>query len=506
MYVLEAKGIMKTFPGVKALQDVDFALEPQEIHALMGENGAGKSTLVKVLTGVYQADGGTITIGDKVLQRIETTKQAFDLGISVIHQELNLLPHLDVATNIYIGRLPKTALGLVDWKKVHADADEVLRQVAADFDSHDIVRDLSVSQQQLVEIAKSVSRKAKILFFDEPTSSLTPAEVQNLFRIMRNLKEQGITMVYISHKLDEIEEIADRITVMRDGRKVMTKNMKDVSMDEIISAMVGGMITNRYPKNYVEIGGPIFEVKDLNRKGVLHDINFTLRSGEILGITGLMGAGRTELARAIFGADPIDSGEIFVEGKKVKIRNVSDAINAGIGLLTEDRKTQGLLLNLSVNDNTAIAALNSKKASKKLTVRGMLHKKKIRENTELYCKKLQVKTPSIQQKVVNLSGGNQQKVIIGKWLSTDSKILIFDEPTRGIDVGTKAEIYKIMEELAASGVGIIMISTELPETLGISDRVLVMRKGRIVAELDPKKTTEEEIVSYSAMEGIPNEK
>ena len=497
---------MKTFPGVKALQDVDFALEPQEIHALMGENGAGKSTLVKVLTGVYQADGGTITIGDKVLQRIETTKQAFDLGISVIHQELNLLPHLDVATNIYIGRLPKTALGLVDWKKVHADADEVLRQVAADFDSHDIVRDLSVSQQQLVEIAKSVSRKAKILFFDEPTSSLTPAEVQNLFRIMRNLKEQGITMVYISHKLDEIEEIADRITVMRDGRKVMTKNMKDVSMDEIISAMVGGMITNRYPKNYVEIGGPIFEVKDLNRKGVLHDINFTLRSGEILGITGLMGAGRTELARAIFGADPIDSGEIFVEGKKVKIRNVSDAINAGIGLLTEDRKTQGLLLNLSVNDNTAIAALNSKKASKKLTVRGMLHKKKIRENTELYCKKLQVKTPSIQQKVVNLSGGNQQKVIIGKWLSTDSKILIFDEPTRGIDVGTKAEIYKIMEELAASGVGIIMISTELPETLGISDRVLVMRKGRIVAELDPKKTSEEEIVSYSAMEGIPNEK
>ena len=506
MYVLEAKGIIKTFPGVKALQDVDFALEPQEIHALMGENGAGKSTLVKVLTGVYQADGGTITLGDKVLQRIETTKQAFDLGISVIHQELNLLPHLDVATNIYIGRLPKTALGLVDWKKVHADADEVLRQVAADFDSHDIVRDLSVSQQQLVEIAKSVSRKAKILFFDEPTSSLTPAEVQNLFRIMRNLKEQGITMVYISHKLDEIEEIADRITVMRDGRKVMTKNMKDVSMDEIISAMVGGMITNRYPKNYVEIGGPIFEVKDLNRKGVLHDINFTLRSGEILGITGLMGAGRTELARAIFGADPIDSGEIFVEGKKVKIRNVSDAINAGIGLLTEDRKTQGLLLNLSVNDNTAIAALNSKKASKKLTARGMLHKKKIRENTELYCKKLQVKTPSIQQKVVNLSGGNQQKVIIGKWLSTDSKILIFDEPTRGIDVGTKAEIYKIMEELAASGVGIIMISTELPETLGISDRVLVMRKGRIVAELDPKKTSEEEIVSYSAMEGIPNEK
>ena len=435
-----------------------------------------------------------------------STKQAFDLGISVIHQELNLLPHLAVATNIYIGRLPKNALGLVDWKKVHADADEVLRQVAADFDSHDIVRDLSVSQQQLVEIAKSVSRKAKILFFDEPTSSLTPAEVQNLFRIMRNLKEQGITMVYISHKLDEIEEIADRITVMRDGRKVMTKNMKDVSMDEIISAMVGGMITNRYPKNYVEIGGPIFEVKDLNRKGVLHDINFTLRSGEILGITGLMGAGRTELARAIFGADPIDSGEIFVEGKKVKIRNVSDAINAGIGLLTEDRKTQGLLLNLSVNDNTAIAALNSKKASKKLTARGMLHKKKIRENTELYCKKLQVKTPSIQQKVVNLSGGNQQKVIIGKWLSTDSKILIFDEPTRGIDVGTKAEIYKIMEELAASGVGIIMISTELPETLGISDRVLVMRKGRIVAELDPKKTSEEEIVSYSAMEGIPNEK
>lgn len=505
MYVLEAKGIVKTFPGVKALQDVDFALEPQEIHALMGENGAGKSTLVKVLTGVYQADGGTIQIGDTVLNKIETTKQAFDFGISVIHQELNLLPHLDVGTNIYIGRLPKNKLGLVDWKKVHEDADKVLRQVAADFDSHDIVRDLSVSQQQLVEIAKSVSRNAKILFFDEPTSSLTPAEVQNLFRIMRNLKEQGITMVYISHKLDEIEEISDRITVMRDGRRVMTKSMKDVTMDEVVTAMVGGMLTNRYPKTQVNIGETIFEVKNLNRSGVLHDINFHLRSGEILGITGLMGAGRTELARAIFGADPIDSGEIWIEGKKTKIRSVSDAINAGIGLLTEDRKTQGLLLNLSVNDNTAIAALNNRKVSQKFTSRGFLNKRKIRENTDAYCKKLQVKTPTIQQKVVNLSGGNQQKVIIGKWLSTDSKVLIFDEPTRGIDVGTKAEIYKIMEELAANGTGIIMISTELPETLGISDRVLVMRKGRIVVELNPRTTTEEEVVSYSAMEGISNE-
>lgn len=505
MYALKATGIVKNFPGVKALQDVDFTLESNEIHALMGENGAGKSTLVKVLTGVYQADGGTIEVDGKVLTRIENTKAAFDLGISVIHQELNLLPHLDVATNIYVGRLPKRKSGFIDWKKVYRDADEVLRQVAADFSSREIVRNLSVSQQQLVEIAKSVSRNAKILFFDEPTSSLTPAEVKNLFRIMRNLKKQGLSMVYISHKLDEIEQISDRITVMRDGKKVLTKAMNEITMDEVVTAMVGGMLTNRYPKAQVEIRGPILEVRNLSRKGVLHNINFTLRSGEILGITGLMGAGRTELARAIIGADPIDTGEIIIEGKPVRIRRVSDAINAGIGLLTEDRKNQGLLLGLSVNENASIAALNCRSQIKKYTWAGLLNKKKIAKETEKYCQKLRIKTPSIQQKVMNLSGGNQQKVIIGKWLSTNSKILIFDEPTRGIDVGTKAEIYKIMEELAQSGTGIIMISTELPETLGISDRILVMRKGHIVAELDPKQTTEEEVVSYSAMEGMKDE-
>jgi ribose transport system ATP-binding protein len=505
MSVLEAKGIVKTFPGVNALQNVDFSLEENEILALVGENGAGKSTLVKVLTGVYQADGGTITVGGKTFHSIESAKMAFDLGISVIHQELNLLPHLDVATNIYVGRMPVKKNGFVDWKKVHADADEVLRMVGADFDSHDIVQKLSVSQQQLVEIAKSVSRNARILFLDEPTSSLTPAEVENLFRIMRGLKAQGLSMVYISHKLDEIEQIADRIVVMRDGKKVMTSAIKDTTMDDVVTAMVGGMLKNRYPKTVNEIGDTIFEVRGLNRKGVLHDISFQLRSGEILGLTGLMGAGRTELARAIFGADPIDSGEFFIEGKPVTIRSVSDAINAGIGLLTENRKDQGLLLTLSVNDNTAIAALNSREAGKKFTRGGMLQKKKIRANSEKYVDMLRIKTPSLDQKIINLSGGNQQKVIIGKWLSTDSKILIFDEPTRGIDVGTKAEIYKTMEALAANGTGIIMISTELPETLGISDRVLVMRKGRLVAELDPRTATEEEVVSYSAMEGNNNE-
>lgn len=501
MYVLQAKGIVKTFPGVNALQDVDFSLGANEIHALVGENGAGKSTLVKILTGVYQPDAGTIETAGKVLNEIPNTKSAFDLGISVIHQELNLLPHLDVATNIFIGRLPRNRAGLVDWKKVYGDADRVLEQVAADFSSRDIVKNLSISQQQLVEIAKSISRNARILFFDEPTSSLTPAEVANLFRIMRGLKEQGLSMVYISHKLDEIEQISDRITIMRDGKRMRTSDMDKISMDEVISIMVGGMLDVRYPKMEVEIGGPILEVKNLNRKGVLHDINFTLNKGEILGITGLVGAGRTELARAVFGADPIDSGELYVEGKRVRIHSVSDAINAGIGLLTEDRKTEGLLLGLSINDNSAVAALNCKAVCRNFIKNGMLQKRKIRENTEFHCDMLQIKTPSIYQKVVNLSGGNQQKVIIGKWLSTKSKVLIFDEPTRGIDVGTKAEIYKIMENLAKQGNGIIMISTELPETLGISDRVLVMRKGRIVADLDPKQTTEEEVINYSAMEG-----
>ena len=502
MIVLEAKRIIKEFPGVKALQGVDFTLEHGEVHALVGENGAGKSTLVKILTGIHQPNSGTIVVGGRECAEIPNAKAAFDMGISVIHQELNLMPHLDVATNIFIDRMPRMAGGfLVDWKKLYVDADEVLKRVSADFSSRTKVNELSISQQQLVEIAKSISRNSNILFMDEPTSSLTPAEVDKLFEIIDSLKGQGISIVYISHKLDEIMRSSDRITILRDGQRMLTKCVHDITVDEMINVMVGGMLKDRYPKERFEISDDVLlEVRGLNQKDVLHDINLKVKKGEILGITGLMGAGRTELARAIFGADPIDAGEIFIEGKKVKIKNVSNAINEGIALLTEDRKTQGMLLGLSINENTIIPSLGCRAVKKNFMKAIFLRGKKISVNTIHYANMLKVKTPTIQQKVANLSGGNQQKVIICKWLSTKSKIMIFDEPTRGIDVGTKAEIYKIMQSLAKEGAGIIMISSELPEVLGISDRVLVMRKGRIVAEVDPQETREDEVVKHYAME------
>ena len=506
--LLELRGICKFFPGVRALDGVDFTLRKGEIHALMGENGAGKSTLIKVLTGVYSKDEGTISMEGTPVQ-IRTTQDALKAGISTVYQEITLCPNLTVAENVYIGR---TKGAFTNWRKMNAGAKKLLSSLGIPAAPTQQLSSCSIAVQQMVAIARAVDMECKVLILDEPTSSLDEQEVEKLFKLMLDLKSRGVGIIFVTHFLEQVYAVCDRITVLRDGKLVGEYKIAELPRVQLVSKMLGkelddlSEIKTEGAEDALENAEVVYEASGLSSAAGVRPFDFSIRKGEVNGFTGLLGSGRSESVRAIFGADPIDSGEIFVEGKKVKIRNVSDAINAGIGLLTEDRKTQGLLLNLSVNDNTAIAALNSKKASKKLTVRGMLHKKKIRENTELYCKKLQVKTPSIQQKVVNLSGGNQQKVIIGKWLSTDSKILIFDEPTRGIDVGTKAEIYKIMEELAASGVGIIMISTELPETLGISDRVLVMRKGRIVAELDPKKTSEEEIVSYSAMEGIPNEK
>lgn len=508
MTILEAKGITKKYPGVLALQNVDFEVEEGEVHALVGENGAGKSTLVKILTGVEQTDSGTIRIKDKTVCSILNAHEAFDMGVSVIHQELSLIPDLDVATNIFIGRLPSISKNsktlVVDWKKTHQDADTLLKKVSADFSSNELVKNLSISQQQLIEIAKSISRNAKIIFMDEPTSSLTPLEVDKLFEIIDELKKQKISIIYISHKLEEIMRASDRITILRDGKKMITAKASDITLDEMINIMVGGTLTERYPKEYANIGEPLLEVKGLNRKGVLHNINFKVHRGEILGLTGLLGAGRTEVVRAIFGADSIDSGEIFVEGKRVRIKKVSDAINAGIALLTEDRKTQGLMLGLSINDNLMIPSINCKKVKGDFLGLGFLKHKKILDNSYKYCSELQVKTPSIFQLVKNLSGGNQQKVIIAKWLSTNAKVVIFDEPTRGIDVGSKAEIYKIMEKLAKEGAAVIMISGEMPEVLGISDRILVMREGHIVAELDPASATEEKIVKYSATE-VQNE-
>jgi len=386
MLVLEAKGIVKDFPGVKALQGIDFDIEEGEVHALIGENGAGKSTLVKILTGIVQPNAGTIKIGDKTMTSIPNAAAAFSMGVSVVHQELNLMPHLDVATNILIGRMPMLLKGSgIDWKKTHIEAQDALKRVSANFSTKTKVKDLSISQQQLVEIAKSISRNSNILFLDEPTSSLTPSEIDKLFEVMSELKKQKISIVYISHKLDEIMRVADRITIIRDGRKMLTCKKCNITVNEMINAIVGGTLAERYPKEKVPIGETVFEVKGLNRGNTLHDINFNIRRGEILGITGLLGAGRTELARAIFGADKIDTGEIFLNGKKLSIKKVSDAVNAGIALLTEDRKAQGLLLGLSVNVNIAVAALNCDTIKKDLSRVGFLKGKKISQNSQEYC-------------------------------------------------------------------------------------------------------------------------
>ena len=501
MIVLEAKKITRQYPGVLALDSVDFDIEEGEVHALIGENGAGKSTLVKQLTGVDQPNSGEICVNGKSFKSISSPVEAFELGVSVIHQELSTMPDLDVAQNIFVGRLPqKKGTALIDWKKAYCDANKLLELVHADFTSKALVRNLSISQQQLVEVAKAISRNAKVIFMDEPTSSLTPDEVEKLFDIINGLKKEKIAVVYISHKLEETMRIADRVTILRDGKKMLTSSAKDITLDEIITVMVGGMLKNRYPKEHVDIGEPVLEIRNLNRAGVLHDINFHVNRGEILALTGLLGAGRTETVRAIFGADPIDSGEIYMNGERQKIRNVSDAIKAGIVLLTENRKDQGLMLGLSVCENIMTASINSPKVQNKYSLLGFLKHKCIRESNDFYYKKLRIKTPSMKQRVKLLSGGNQQKVVIAKWLATEATVFMFDEPTRGIDVGAKAEIYKIMEELARKGNSIIMISTEIPEVINISDRILVMREGRIVAELDPATTDEETITRYSAME------
>lgn len=503
MPILSTQGLIKSFPGVKVLQNINFELEAGEVHALLGENGAGKSTLVKILTGVYQPDGGKIFLDGEEIH-FSSTNEAYEKGIAVIHQELNLIPELDAATNIFLGNLPvrgekRHALSLVDKREMYTRAEECLRAVNLDVSPRVKAKDLSVSKCQLVEIAKVVSRESRIVFMDEPTSSLTPSEQERLFAIIRDLKSRGIAIVYISHKLEEIGEICDRVSIMRDGVMTRTARLSEITIDEMVEGMVGRDISERYPKAASQPGGVMLEVRNLNEPGVLKDISFTVRSGEILGLSGLMGAGRTEMARAIFGADKVSGGEIYIEGRKVKIRSTRDAIENGLALLTEDRKTQGLFLGMSVNDNIAVASLNCRRKKKEFYSGPCIRKKAVRENSEKFIDRINIKTPSVRQMVKNLSGGNQQKVILGKWLSTDAKIFIFDEPTRGIDVGAKVEIYALMEQLTANGAAIIMISSELPEIMAISDRILVMHEGEIVAEVDAKDATEELLVKYASM-------
>nr|WP_277995812.1 sugar ABC transporter ATP-binding protein [Thermanaeromonas toyohensis] len=489
------EGIEKSFPGVHALKECRFELRSGEVHALVGENGAGKSTLMKILAGVYTKDAGRILYKGKEVE-IANPRAAQELGISMIHQEFNLMPHLTVAQNIFIGREPRQGLRFIlDEKAINEKTKYLLDMLHLDLDPRAKVSDLTVAKQQMVEIAKALSFNSEVLIMDEPTAALTEAEVKELFRIIRQLRDRGVGIVFISHRLGEVKQISDRITVMRDGRYINTVVTSDATIDHIISMMVGREIYESSRLNpEVRSQEVVLEVKNLRRGRIIKDVSFTLKKGEILGFAGLMGAGRTEVARAIFGADPIDAGEIYVRGRKVKIRSPKDAVKHGIGYLSEDRKRYGLVLDMDVETNIVLASLEKFRG-----FLGWVKRARARAEAQRRVIELKIKTPNLQQKVKYLSGGNQQKVVIGKWLTRNCDILIFDEPTRGIDVGAKSEIYRLLNDLAESGKSIIMISSELPEILRMSHRILVMCEGRITGELNAGEATEELIMKYATM-------
>lgn len=483
---LQMQHIRKTFPGVVALDDVSFALRTGEVHILLGENGAGKSTLMKILSGAYQKTEGEIQLNGQAVE-IKSPKHAQELGIGIIYQELMLVPQLSAAANIFLGREPMR-LGLIDHSAMEREAARLLNELGIEIDVRRPVRELSIAAQQMVEVAKAISLNARILIMDEPTSALTEHEINELFARIRQLKATGVSIVYISHRMEELFEIGDRVTVLRDGKNVGTYNIADVTKAELIRLMANRELTNQFPKVRAPRGAEALRVEHLNRHGVLQDISFTLYRGEVLGIAGLLGSGRTELARAIFGADQIDSGNIYRNGQLQPIDSPQHAINSGIGFLTEDRKTQGLVLALSVKDNVCLPSL------KQFARAGVVNNQAENRAAQTYVNELRIKTPSIRQQVVNLSGGNQQKVVLSKWLCSQAEIFIFDEPTRGIDVGSKAEIYELINQLTAKGVAVLMISSELPEILGMSDRILVMHQGRINGEFAAENATQEKIL------------
>jgi len=486
--LLKLHNISKSYPGVQALKNVSFELKRGEVHALIGENGAGKSTLVKILAGAVSEDDGEIYLEDDKVD-ITSPQNAQKLGISIIYQEFNLSPYLNVAENIFLGREPvKKILGFIDWNTLYDKSEKILERVGIHLDLKQQVQTLSVAQKQIVEIAKALSLNAKIIAMDEPSATLTDHELRSLFKLIIILKQEGIGIIYISHRLEEIFEIADRVTILRDGNHISTENIENLGKEDIIRMMVGRNVHEEFPRKRCERGKPILSVRNISRKGKLDIINFDVYVGELLGITGLIGSGRTELARIIFGADHMDNGEIFLRGEKVEIESPQKAISLGIGLLTEDRKSQGLILGMSVRENITIAALES------ISNKGFISKVKEKAVIQKYINELKIKTPGIEQYVKNLSGGNQQKVVLARWLFTQSKMLIFDEPTRGIDVGAKVEIYNLINRLIEEGIGVIIISSELPEILGICDRILVMYEGKIKGEFSYDEATQEKIM------------
>jgi ribose transport system ATP-binding protein len=486
--LLGMRNISKSFPGVLALNDVNFSLDYGEVHALVGENGAGKSTLMKILSGAYHSDSGEILIAGKVV-KIKSPRQAQDYGISTIYQELNLIPQLSVASNIFLGREPSGPVGYLDKNKIYQETSRILAELHLKMDLQSPIRSLSVAEQQMVEVAKALLYQTKILIMDEPTSALTAQEIETLFKTIRKIKESGVGIIYISHHLEEIFQICDRVTVLRDGQQVGSYSLSDIDKRKLIRLMANRDLKEYYPRLRGEPGEEILRVSGLERRKDLKNINFILRRGEILGIAGLLGSGRTELARAIFGIDRIDQGEMLFKDRVVTINSPRQAIRTGIGFLTEDRKQLGLVLRLSIKDNIGLPNLDH------FSRWGILKKKEQFQISTKLINDLRIKATNCLQKVVYLSGGNQQKVVLSKWLARQLDLLIFDEPTRGIDVAAKVEIYQLMNQLTARGVGIIMISSELPEILGMSDRIIVMHDGTITAEFTAGEATQEKILA-----------
>ena len=488
--IVRMEHITKTFPGVKALDDVHFELRAGEVMALLGENGAGKSTLMKILSGVYTRDGGEMEIFGKSHGNL-TPKGAQALGVAIIHQELNMCRHLSIAENMFLGR-EKTRLGTLSQREMEAEASNALEELGIDLDPRQVVGELPVSKQQMVEIAKALSTNAKILIMDEPTSSLTSREIDDLFRIIRDLKAKGCGIVYISHRLEELQYIVDRVTIMRDGQFVTSGRFQNMTMDEIIANMVGREIKEKFPRVQCKKGKCVFEARGLNAGRMVRDVSFQLYEGEIVGFAGLMGAGRTETTRAIFGVDPKESGRLFLDGREVSIRSVEDAIRNGIVLAPEDRKKDGLCTKLSMRENIALPNLDiiCDKA-------GVVRKRREEQMCNEAIANLRIKTAGLDSDAATLSGGNQQKVVVAKWLARNSRVVMFDEPTRGIDVAAKVEIYHLMNRLKQQGIAVMFVSSEMPEVMGIADRIIVMCDGRITGEIGSGEATQEKILTLA---------
>jgi inositol transport system ATP-binding protein len=490
--LLEIHGIRKGFPGVVALDNVGFKLRAGTVHALMGENGAGKSTLMKIIAGIYIPDRGDISLkGHKI--SLKSPIDALNKGIAMIHQELNLMPHMTVAENVWITREPKNAFGFVDHAQLYRKTEALFKTLNIDIDVRVEIQTLSVANRQMVEIAKAVSYNSDVLIMDEPTSALTEKEVEHLFAIIRTLRSQGKGIIYITHKMNELFEIADEFSVFRDGKYIATKLSTEVTRDDIIKMMVGREITQMFPKMEVPIGEVVLSIKNLCLDGVFKDISFDVRAGEIVGMAGLVGSGRSNVAETLFGVTPASSGSIAINGKPITIDTPAKALGAGMAFLTEDRKETGCFLSLNIQENMDSAVLNQRYVSN-----GFVQNKQLNADCIAMAQRLRVKTPSMDETILNLSGGNQQKVLVGRWLLTKPKILILDEPTRGIDVGAKAEIHRLVSELAGQGVAILMISSEMPEVLGMSDRIVVMHEGHVTGILDRKDADQVSIMDLAA--------